>query len=112
MVTAATAASSVSPPPFKMSMPFCSARTPFALDTMIGRVPFAVAPVVCEFGKSASTFGAANKFVLPAAAVPDSALRKNLQRDQTLMNPSCTAEHANHCEAATIQAAVRTGKPE
>src|SRR5258708_29759500 len=70
-----------------MSMPFCSACTPFALEIMIGRVPFAAAP--CEASNSFTVpltgCSAPNNFVVLAAAVPASDATKNFRRDQRLM---------------------------
>jgi hypothetical protein len=66
-----------------MSMPFCSACTPFALEIMIGRIPFVLA--VCKAEESAAGFNDPNNFVVPAAAVPANDVRKNLRRDQRLI---------------------------
>src|SRR5262245_53404296 len=67
-----------------MSMPLWSALSPFALEIIIGRLPFATA------GRDTpSEDGAAPKsFVLPAAAVPASEVKKNLRRDHRLMRAS------------------------
>jgi hypothetical protein len=81
-----------------MSMPFCSACTPFALETRIGRVPFAVARCEGDVAGAAPFPGdvPANKRVVLAAAVPASEVRKNLLRDHELiMNLSKTE---NVCE--------------
>jgi hypothetical protein len=51
---------------------------------MIGRVPFVLA--VCKVEESAAGFNDPNTFVVPAAAVPASDVRKNLRRDQRLIN--------------------------
>src|SRR6266478_6106325 len=100
-VTAASAASSVSPPLFKISMPFCSACTPFALEIIAGRFPLAAA--ICGTNASASDpspgVDARNKFVLPAAAVPTSDVKKNLRRDHKLMPSSSIHNGCNDCEA-------------
>src|SRR5712664_2486408 len=88
MVTAATTASSVSPPFLRMSMPRPSAFTPFALEMMSGRLPCAAGVAGREPLLAAAAGGVcANRLVRPAAALPASEVRKNLRRDHRLMAP-------------------------
>src|ERR1700730_9001505 len=95
MVTAATTASSVSPPFLRMSMPRPSAFTPLALEMISGRLPCAagaaaraslltlgVRPLAAAAGVVRS-----NKLAMPAAALPASEVRKNLRRDHKLIAP-------------------------
>src|SRR5258708_38290662 len=88
MVTAATTASSVSPPFLRMSMPRPSALTPLALEMMSGRLPCAVGLAAREPLLAAATGVARPKrSVRPAAALPASEVRKNLRRDHRLIAP-------------------------
>src|SRR6266850_7996780 len=82
-VTAATTASRVSPPFFRMSMPRPRAFKPLALEIISGRLPCAggVALALAPF------VAAANRLVTVAAALPASEVRKNLRRDHWLMGP-------------------------
>src|SRR5258707_15752743 len=88
MVTAATTASRVSPPFFRMSMPRPSAFTPLALEMMSGRLPCAAGVAGREPLLAAAAGGVrAKRLVRPAAALPASEVRKNLRRDHRLMAP-------------------------
>src|ERR1700751_4005121 len=92
-----------------MSMPFCSACTPFALEIMIGRVPFVAA--VCKAQEPASGFSDPNTLVVPAAAVPANEVRKNLRRDQRLIVPPRKRNRVQiNARTATIQAHGTGGK--
>src|SRR4029077_10818965 len=88
MVTAATTASSVSPPFFRMSMPWPRALTPLALEMMTGRLPCAAGVAACApLSAAAAGVGRPKRLVTPAAALPASEVRKNLRRDHRLIVP-------------------------
>src|SRR5712692_1647091 len=87
MVTAATTASSVSPPFLRMSMPRPSAFTPLALEMMTGRLPCAGGAAARSPLLAAASAGRSNRLATPAAALPASEVRKNLRRDHKLIAP-------------------------
>src|SRR6202049_5025014 len=121
MVTAATTASSVSPPFLRMSMPRPSAFTPLALEMISGRLPCAagaaaraslltlgVRPLAAAAGVVRS-----NKLATPAAALPASEVRKNLRRDHKLIAPpflrarQYTTPHVQNCRFECLSGIAR-----
>src|SRR6516225_3700034 len=88
MVTAATTASSVSPPLLRMFMPLPRAFTPLADEMMTGRF----APVSADAKNSAALGDSpfegselANSLSAPASALPASVVAKNFRRVQRSM---------------------------
>src|SRR5258708_36762445 len=82
MVTAATTASRVSPPFFRMSIPAPSARSPLALEMISGRLPCAAgARFLRAAGSLPFEYEAPNNFSALAMSLPASEVRKNLRRD-------------------------------
>src|SRR5712664_2551543 len=85
-VTAATTASSVSPPFLRISMPLSSACRPLALEIINGRLPCAAgarferAPEPLPFERVPP-----NNLPALATALPTSEVRKNLRRDHSFM---------------------------
>src|ERR1700676_521772 len=96
MVTAATTASSVSPPALRMSMPLPMALTPLALEMISGRLPLpagasglAPLPASLPFALTAP-----KSLPVPAMALPASEVRKNLRRDhRSMMSASLGGAH-------------------
>src|SRR5712692_8295519 len=83
-VTAATTASSVSPPFLRISMPLSSACKPLALEMMSGRLPCAAGARLVRVGASAPfEREPPNSWPVLATALPASEVRKNLRRDQS-----------------------------
>src|SRR5712692_303967 len=84
MVTAATTASSVSPPFLRMSIPAPSAWTPLALEIISGRFPCAAG---ARFERTAEPLPfegePPNNLPALATALPASEVRKNLRRDHS-----------------------------
>src|ERR1700687_5205721 len=92
MVTAATTASSVSPPFLRMSMPLSRACTPFALEMINGRLPCAAAARLASESSPLPLDGVRPKSLpAPAIALPANEARKNLRRDHSSMlkPPGC-----------------------
>src|SRR6267378_1263580 len=91
-VTAATTASSVSPPFLRMSMPLSRACNPFALEMINGRLPCAAGATLASDGSPPPLDGVRpNSLPAPAMALPASETRKNLRRDHSSMlkPPGC-----------------------
>src|SRR5712664_4020826 len=83
MVTAATTASSVSPPFLRISIPLSRACTPFALEMINGRLPCAAGARLASESSPLPLDGVRPKSLpAPAMALPASEVRKNLRRDQ------------------------------
>src|SRR5271154_3529843 len=86
MVTAATTASSVSPPFCKMSMPRPMAWRPLVLEMITGRLPLGGVDTALFSGSAARLAGddaLPKSGVAPAAALPAKDVRKNFRRVQS-----------------------------
>src|SRR5215831_576362 len=88
MVTAATTASSVSPPPLRMSMPLPRAFTPLADEMITGRFAAVSADGASSLASGDSPFEGselANNLWAPRNALPASVVAKNFRRVQRSM---------------------------
>src|SRR5258707_15058115 len=90
MVTAATTASSVSPPFFRMSMPRPSAFTPLALEMMSGRLPCAAGVAGRESVLAAGAGGGgAKRLGRAAGALPGGGGGKKFRGGPQALGPPC-----------------------
>src|SRR6266851_1969764 len=113
MVTAATTASSVSPPFFRMSIPAPNAWSPLALEMISGRFPCAAGAGLAGVG-ALLPFGSVlpNNLAALATALPASEVRKNLRRDQSSIGipPRCAEGNIQQLPAHGCDESVRWGR--